>query len=103
MTDIDRVLKKIAEEPTDTDLITIEAEVWARVDQQRPPAETRLSGLARPAQILANPATAIVSALLIGVLIGASSLHTQSQLGPMSTFSASAPYAPSTLLGAAPR
>ncbi|XBQ17382.1 MAG: hypothetical protein ABL308_05750 [Oceanicaulis sp.] len=103
MPDIDRVLKQIAEEPAEADLTTVEAEVWARIDKARSSAETGLTGLAGPVRIVTSPAAAILSALLIGAAIGATSLQGAGPAGPMSAFSASAPYAPSTLLGGAPR
>ena len=34
MTDIDRVLKQIAEEPVKADLTTVEAAVWARIEKE---------------------------------------------------------------------
>lgn len=103
MTDIDRVLKQIAEEPAEADLTTVEAEVWARIDKERSYAKTGLTGPAGPVRILTSPAAAILSALLIGAAIGATSLQGAGPVGPMSAFSASAPNAPSTLLGGAPR
>ena len=103
MTDIDHVLKQIAEEPVKADLPTVEAEVWARIEKERSYTETGLTGIAGPVRILTSPAAAILSALLIGAVIGATSLQGAGQAGPMSAFSASAPYAPSTLLGGTPR
>ncbi len=103
MTDIDRVLKQIAEEPAKADLTTVEAEVWARIEKERSYAETGLTGFAGPVRILTSPAAAILSALLIGAMIGATSLQSAGPASPMSAFSASTPYAPSTLLGGAPR
>ncbi|WP_273148026.1 hypothetical protein [Oceanicaulis alexandrii] len=103
MTDIDCVLKKIAEEPVEADLITMEAEVWERIEKERFYAETGLTGFSGPVRILTSPAAAILSALLIGAMIGATSLQGAGPTSPMSAFSASTPYAPSTLLGGAPR
>lgn len=103
MADIGRALKTIAEEPAHSDLTTMEAEVWARIDRERARTEAALTGLQGPVQVLMSPATAIISALLIGAVIGATSLQGAGQAGPMSAFSTSAPYAPSTLLGGAPR
>ena len=103
MTDIDRVLKQIAEEPVKADLTTVEAEVWARIEKKRPCAEIGLTGFSGQVRILTSPAAAILSALLIGAMIGATSLQGAGPASPMSAFSASTPYAPSTLLGGAPR
>lgn len=102
MTDIDRVLKQIAEEPVKADLTTVEAAVWARIEKERSYAETGLTGIAGPVRILTSPAAAILSALLIGAMIGATSLQGAGPASPMSAFSASTPYAPSTLFGGAP-
>lgn len=103
MMDIDRVLKKIAEEPTEADLTTMEAKVWAHIDKDRRHGEAGLTGLGGPVQVLTSPAAAVLSALLIGAVIGATTLQSAGPADPMSAFSASAPYAPSTLLGGAPR
>ncbi len=103
MTDIDRVLKKIGEEPATADLTAMEAEVWARIDEQRPDTQTGQWTFGGPVQILTSPAAAILIALLIGAVIGATSLQSSGAAGPMSAFSASAPYAPSTLLGGSPQ
>ncbi len=101
MADLDKLLDQLSKEAAGKDLTPLEAEVWARIDAEGS-QNNDLSGFgAGPVQLLRSPALAIISALLIGALIGATSLQGAQSAGPMGAFSASAPYAPSTLLGGA--
>lgn len=103
MTDLDRLLKQIADEPAPADLTTVEAEVWARIDQDPARPVWARTGAGGSAAVLRLPALAVLSALLIGAAVGAATLQGRSPDGPMSAFSVAAPYAPSTLLGGASR
>lgn len=103
MTELDSVLKQIADEPAKADLTRLEAEVWARIDQDRNEPVMRSAGFDGPVAALRSPVSAIFFALLIGAVIGGTSLQSHSSIGPMSAFSSSVPYAPSTLLGGAVR
>lgn len=101
MADLDRLLDQLSKEPAQRDLTPLEAEVWSQIDAERTQNEDLLGLGGGPVQLLRSPALAVVSALLIGAAIGATSLQGTQSVGPMGAFSASAPYAPSTLLGGA--
>lgn len=101
MADLDKILDQLSKEPAGKDLTPLEAEVWAQIDADRTQNENLLGFGAGPVQLLRSPMLAIISALLIGAVIGATSLQGAQSAGPMGAFSTSAPYAPSTLLGGA--
>ncbi len=98
MPDIDRVLEQIAAEPPVADLTTIEAEVWAKINHESAAPLSSPIGIGQ-VQALRSTGAAVLGALAVGVAIGVASLHGPVAAGPMSAFSASTPYAPSTILG----
>lgn len=101
MADLDRLLDALSEAPAAKALTPLEAEVWSKIDAEREQKDHLFGFGSGPVQLLRTSALAVLSALLLGAVIGATSLHGAQSVGPMGAFSASAPYAPSTLLGGA--
>lgn len=90
MTELDHLLGRIAQTPTDRDLSQLEADVWGRIDAGQ---EKRAFGWVR-----AMPVTATAFALAMGFATAFLSMPPQQNFHDMEVFSAQTPLAPSTLL-----
>lgn len=90
MTELDRLLTRLAQSPADHDLSQLEADVWTRID-----AKGKNTAFV---WIRALPVTATSFALLMGFATAAVSTPPRQTFHDMAVFSAHAPLAPSTLL-----